>query len=56
VPGAAALVHTSPDGLLHIHACREVPDPYYGGDAGFERVLDLAEDASRSVLSRLRLT
>jgi protein-tyrosine phosphatase len=39
-----------------IHTCREVPDPYYGGDAGFERVLDLAEDASRSVLSRLRLT
>lgn len=39
-----------------IHTCREVTDPYYGGDAGFERVLDLAEDASRSVLSRLRLT
>ncbi len=23
----------------------EVPDPYYGGDAGFERVLDLVESA-----------
>jgi protein-tyrosine phosphatase len=23
----------------------EVPDPYYGGDAGFELVLDLLEDA-----------
>ena len=24
---------------------KEVPDPYYGGDAGFERVLDILEDA-----------
>ena len=24
----------------------EVPDPYYGGEAGFEHVLDLLEDAS----------
>lgn len=23
----------------------EVPDPYYGGDAGFEHVIDLLEDA-----------
>jgi protein-tyrosine phosphatase len=28
----------------------EVPDPYYGGAAGFERVLDLVEDASRGLL------
>ena len=32
----------------------EVPDPYYGGAAGFERVLDLVEDASRGLLERLR--
>ncbi len=32
----------------------EVPDPYYGGAAGFERVLDLVEDASRGLLARLR--
>jgi len=32
----------------------EVPDPYYGGSAGFERVLDLVEDASRSMLEKLR--
>ena len=31
----------------------EVPDPYYGGAAGFERVLDLVEDASRGLLDRL---
>ncbi len=31
----------------------EVPDPYYGGTAGFERVLDLVEDASRGLLEAL---
>ncbi len=32
---------------------REVPDPYYGGAAGFERVLDLVERASRGLLETL---
>ncbi len=32
----------------------EVPDPYYGGGAGFERVLDLVEEASRGLLKSLR--
>jgi protein-tyrosine phosphatase len=32
---------------------QEVPDPYYGGAAGFERVLDLVEDASRGLLETL---
>ncbi len=32
----------------------EVPDPYYGGAAGFERVLDLVEDASKGLLEMLR--
>lgn len=31
----------------------EVPDPYYGGTAGFERVLDLVEDASRGLLEAI---
>ena len=31
----------------------EVPDPYYGGATGFERVLDLIEDASRGLLEAL---
>ncbi len=34
---------------------REVPDPYYGGPAGFERVLDLVEEASRGLLETLSL-
>ena len=32
----------------------EVPDPYYGGAAGFERVLDLVENASRGLLDVVR--
>ncbi len=32
----------------------EVPDPYYGGSAGFERVLDLVEEASKSLLEQVR--
>jgi protein-tyrosine phosphatase len=31
----------------------EVPDPYYGGDAGFELVLDLIEDASQGLLDAI---
>jgi protein-tyrosine phosphatase len=30
-----------------------VPDPYYGGSLGFERVLDLAEEAVSALLARL---
>ena len=33
---------------------REVPDPYFGGDAGFERVLDMIEAASAGLLAHLR--
>ncbi|WP_341678544.1 low molecular weight protein-tyrosine-phosphatase [Niveibacterium sp. SC-1] len=32
----------------------EVPDPYYGGDAGFEHVLDLCEDGAHDLLAALR--
>jgi len=33
---------------------REVPDPYYGGAAGFERVLDLVEQAAEGLLADIR--
>ena len=32
---------------------REVPDPYYGGDRGFEEVLDLVERAGRGLLEAM---
>lgn len=37
------------------HTAREVPDPYYGGERGFEAVLDLIEDACRGVLAALQV-
>ncbi len=36
------------------HAEREVPDPYYGGADGFERVLDMVEDASTGLLQHIQ--
>jgi len=33
---------------------REVPDPYYGGEKGFELVLDLIEEASQGLLATIR--
>ena len=32
----------------------EVPDPYYGGASGFERVLDMIEAASQGLLEDIR--
>ncbi|GHD46088.1 protein-tyrosine phosphatase [Marinobacter persicus] len=32
----------------------EVPDPYYGGEDGFEQVLDLIQDASEGLLRDIR--
>jgi len=32
---------------------RDVPDPYYGGAAGFEEVLDLVEEGARGLLAAL---
>jgi len=33
-----------------------IPDPYYGGEAGFDHVLDLLEDACANLLRELRPT
>lgn len=32
---------------------KEVPDPYYGGDNGFDYVIDLIEDASKGLIREL---
>jgi len=36
------------------HTEREVPDPYYGGSDGFERVLNMVEDAAEGLLQHIR--
>lgn len=33
---------------------KEVPDPYYGGDSGFNLVLDLVEDAAKGLLDHIK--
>ncbi len=45
-------VHYFLDYAPHLNV-REVPDPYYGGRYGFERVLDLVEEASEGFLKTL---
>ncbi|MDN5881428.1 MAG: low molecular weight phosphotyrosine protein phosphatase [Nitrosospira sp.] len=47
-------------GLLMQYSARfsqgvqEVPDPYFGGHQGFERVLNMVEDAGQGLLNRIR--
>ena len=53
-PGSAARIEP-----LLVHARRHpgvlaVPDPYYGGPAGFDHVLDLVEDACDGLLAQLQ--
>ena len=48
-PGSGATVVRMCD-YCGTQDAREVPDPYYGGSAGFERVLDILEDACAGLL------
>ncbi|MBT4448321.1 MAG: low molecular weight phosphotyrosine protein phosphatase [Gammaproteobacteria bacterium] len=36
------------------HSETEVPDPYYGGNQGFERVFTMIQDASEGLLEHIR--
>lgn len=36
------------------HSDQEVPDPYYGGEAGFDYVIDLLTDACEGLLASLK--
>jgi protein-tyrosine phosphatase len=36
-----------------IHQATHIPDPYYGGDKGFEYVIDLLEDACENLYNQL---
>jgi protein-tyrosine phosphatase len=40
---------------MFVEGC-DVPDPYYGGAQGFERVLDLVEERCRALLQDLKAT
>jgi protein-tyrosine phosphatase len=54
------LRHLDPNAPIHLlsdflsaEAPRDVPDPYYGGPAGFDRVIDLIEGACPALADRL---
>jgi protein-tyrosine phosphatase len=36
------------------HSEHQVPDPYYGGPEGFEKVLDLLEDGCRNLITHVK--
>ncbi|MBE9064809.1 low molecular weight protein-tyrosine-phosphatase [cf. Phormidesmis sp. LEGE 11477] len=36
------------------HSDKEVPDPYYGGEAGFDYVIDLLIDACEGLLAEIK--
>ena len=38
---------------INPNLCESVPDPYYGGENGFEEVLDLLEDSWAGLLAEL---
>ena len=51
--------HTANVGLLLAYALRHssvehVPDPYFGSPAGFDRVLDLVEDACEGLVAQIQ--
>lgn len=52
-PDGNARVQLFLDYARHYAGC-EVPDPYCGGTEGFERVLDMVEDASEGLLRHIR--
>jgi low molecular weight protein-tyrosine phosphatase len=45
------LLGTFLDGYEHNDSAPSVPDPYYGGTAGFEQVLDMIEAACPNMLT-----
>lgn len=53
-PGAPARIELLMPHSRHFAGERNVPDPYYGAPAGFERVLDLVEDACDGLLAHLQ--
>lgn len=43
--------------ITHFSPCyrdHEIPDPYYEGEAGFEHVLDMIEDACEGLIAHLK--
>lgn len=41
--------------FCRVHQSPRVPDPYYGGQQGFERVIELLEDGCAGILEEINL-
>ncbi len=54
VEGAASRLHLCRDFDPGAPRGASVPDPYYGGDAGFEEVLDQCQAACEGLLAHIR--
>lgn len=52
-PGCRAKIKLFLDDYHPENDHREVPDPYYGGQAGFEHVFDLVDGASKKLLEEI---
>ena len=39
---------------IHSHSISGIPDPYYGGEQGFEEVLDLLEEGCLNLLNEIQ--
>jgi protein-tyrosine phosphatase len=52
--GSPALLGRLLDQASRHPGVTEVPDPYYGAEAGFDHVLDLVEDACDGVVARVQ--
>ena len=50
-----AKVHLMTEYLNRFKGRHSVPDPYYGGDAGFELVLDLLEDGCERLIELIKI-
>ena len=42
------------DELGHSNTIQEVPDPYYGGQAGFDHVFDLLDRSTDIIIEKLK--
>jgi protein-tyrosine phosphatase len=51
-PGSRARVVRMCD-YCEVHDETEVPDPYYGGENGFQKVIDILEDACGNLLRKI---
>ncbi|MFC1719572.1 low molecular weight protein-tyrosine-phosphatase [Pseudomonadota bacterium] len=54
-PGSRARVVRMCD-YCEVHDVTEVPDPYYGGEKGFQTVIDILEDACGNLLRKIQET